>query len=48
MKQVNLIPPEPGQERATAASIFEAARAKNQNTLGLESFEILKAYGTLW
>jgi|GEM_PF-1810269 len=45
MKQVDLIPPEPGPDRAETARIFEAARAKNQHTLGLESFGILKAYG---
>ena len=27
------------------ARIFEAARAKNQHTMGLEAFDILKSYG---
>ena len=45
MKQVDLIPHASGSDRAAAARIFEAARAKNQHTLGLESFGILKAYG---
>lgn len=45
MKQEDLISSEPGPDRAAAAGIFEAARAKNQRTLGLESFGILEAYG---
>jgi acyl-CoA synthetase (NDP forming) len=45
MKQVDLISPEPGTDRATAAGILEGAREKGQHTLGIESFGILKAYG---
>lgn len=45
MKLVDLVPPDSGSVRAAAASIFEAARAKSQHILGLESFKILKAYG---
>jgi acetate---CoA ligase (ADP-forming) subunit beta len=28
-----------------AARVFEAARAKNRHIMGLEAFDILKAYG---
>jgi hypothetical protein len=28
-----------------ATRVFEVARAKNQHILGLEAFDILKAYG---
>lgn len=45
MRQVNLIPPDSRPDRAAAARIIEAAKGKNQHTLGIESFEILKAYG---
>ena len=44
MKQVDLFYLECGPDRTAVAKIFEAAWAKNQHTLGLESFEILKAY----
>jgi acyl-CoA synthetase (NDP forming) len=44
MKPVNLIPPDSWPFRTAAAIILEAVRAKNRYSLGLESFEILKAY----
>ncbi|WP_440947369.1 acetate--CoA ligase family protein [Methanosarcina sp. T3] len=45
MKPSGLIYPEFELNRDAAARIIEAARAKNQHILGLESFDILKAYG---
>lgn len=45
MKQVDIIPHASGQEQASAARVFEAARSKNRHILGLEAFDILKAYG---
>ncbi len=45
MEQVDIIPHTSGQDRASAARIFEAARAENRHVLGLEAFDILKAYG---
>ncbi|MHB8101022.1 MAG: hypothetical protein ACYDEF_11450 [Methanosarcina sp.] len=45
MKQINLIPPDSGPARVAAARVFEDAKVSNHYTLGLESFEILKAYG---
>lgn len=44
MKQADPIPHTSGPVQASAARIFEAARAKNKHILGLESFGILKAY----
>ena len=45
MKQVNTIPHASGSDRAAVARVFEAARAKNRQILGIESSGILKAYG---
>jgi acyl-CoA synthetase (NDP forming) len=45
MKQVDLIPPGSWPDRTEVARIFEAARANNHYMLGLESFDVLKAYG---
>jgi acetyl-CoA synthetase (ADP-forming) len=45
MKQVDPIFPEPGFEKAAASRIFEAARENNLYVLGVESFDVLKAYG---
>lgn len=45
MKQVDIVPRTSGQDRVLVTRIFEAARAKNQHILGLEAFDILKAYG---
>lgn len=45
MKQVDLISHSSGSDRVLAARVFEAARAKNRHILGLEAFDILKAYG---
>lgn len=45
MKQVDIVPHTSGQDRVLVTRIFEAARAKNQHILGLEAFDILKAYG---
>lgn len=45
MKQVDIIPRASGPDRVWAARIIEAARAENRHILGLEAFEILKAYG---
>jgi acyl-CoA synthetase (NDP forming) len=45
MKQADIIPHASGQDRASAARVFEAARLKNRHLLGLEAFDILKAYG---
>ena len=45
MKQADIIPHASGQDRTSAARVFEAARSKNRHLLGLEAFDILKAYG---
>jgi len=45
MKQVDIIPRTSGPDRVLATRVFEAARAKNRHILGLEAFDILKAYG---
>ncbi|MCC4767767.1 acetyl-CoA synthetase [Methanosarcina sp. DH1] len=45
MKQVDIVPRTSGQDRVLVTRIFEAARAKNRHILGLEAFDILKAYG---
>jgi acetyl-CoA synthetase (ADP-forming) len=45
MKQVDIIPHVSGPDRVLAARVFEAARAENRHILGLEAFDILKAYG---
>lgn len=46
MKQVDIIPHVSESDRVSTASlIFEAARAENRHILGLEAFDILKAYG---
>ncbi|WP_292390252.1 acetate--CoA ligase family protein [Methanosarcina sp. UBA5] len=45
MKQVDIVPHVPRPDRVLVARIFEAARAKNRHILGLEAFDILKAYG---
>lgn len=45
MNQVDPIPHTSELDRVFVARIFEAARAKNQHILGLEAFDILKAYG---
>lgn len=44
MKQV-YITHESWPDRVLAARVFETARAKNRHILGLEAFDILKAYG---
>ncbi|AAM06958.1 TPA: acetyl-CoA synthetase [Methanosarcina acetivorans] len=45
MKPLDLISPELGVNREAAAEILRAAREAERRTLGLESFDILKAYG---
>ena len=45
MKQVDLFSQAPKPDRILLARIFEAAREKNRYILGLEAFDILKAYG---
>ena len=45
MKQVDIIPRTTGPDRELAARVFEAARKKSRYILGLEAFDILKAYG---
>lgn len=46
MKQVDIIPHVSESDRvSTASRIFEAARTENRHILGLEAFDILKAYG---
>jgi acetyl-CoA synthetase (ADP-forming) len=45
MKQADIIPHASGQDQASVARVFEAARSKNRHVLGLEAFDILKAYG---
>ncbi len=45
MKQVDLFPHAPKPDRIFVSRIFEAARARNRYILGLEAFDILKAYG---
>ncbi len=45
MKQADIIPHVFNQDRASAARVFEVARSKNRHVLGLEAFDILKAYG---
>lgn len=45
MNQVDPVPHASRPDRVSAARIFEAARAKNRHILGLEAFDILKAYG---
>lgn len=45
MKQVDLISHSSRPDRVLAARVFEAAMAKNRHILGLEAFDILKAYG---
>lgn len=45
MKQVDIVPRTSVPDRVLAARVFEAARAKNRHILGLEAFDILKAYG---
>lgn len=45
MKQVDLIPHTSRPDRVLAARVFEAALSKNRHILGLEAFDILKAYG---
>src|SRR5512133_2899524 len=45
MKQVDLAFPESGSDKALAAEILEDAQRAKRHTLGLESFDILTAYG---
>lgn len=45
MKQVDLFSQAPKPDWILVARIFEAAREKNRYILGLEAFDILKAYG---
>ncbi|WP_269849454.1 acetate--CoA ligase family protein [Methanosarcina horonobensis] len=45
MKQVDLAFSESGSDRTLAVEIIKAAREAERQTLGLESFGILKAYG---
>lgn len=45
MKQVDIVPHTSGPDRVLVARIFESAREKKRNILGLEAFDILKAYG---
>lgn len=44
MKQVDIVPRTSRPDRVLVARVFEAARARNRHILGLEAFDILKAY----
>ena len=45
MEQAGIVPRISGTDRVTAARIIEAARAEDRHMLGIEAFDILKAYG---
>ena len=45
MEQASIVPRISGTDRVAAARIIEAARAEDRRMLGIEAFDILKAYG---
>ncbi len=45
MNQMDPIPHASIPDRVLTAKVFEAARTKNRHILGLEAFDVLKAYG---